>query len=431
MDRSLSSVSPAASAGTPGWSELKAELARVLDERLITPVFQPIVDLDSRRVVAYEALARGPEDSALEQPGAMFAVAREAGRLAELDHLCRAQAVRLALDAELSPGSGLFVNVEPDALDGSSVPEQPDELEAPAGLSPFLELTERALTARPAELLAEVARLRSLGWGIAIDDVGADTRSLALMPLVAPDVIKLDLRLVQDHPTTEVAEIVNAVLAERERSGATILAEGIETEAHLETARALGATLGQGWLVGRPAALPAQPTESAPAPPRLRHRPSGGGATPFGVVAPGRDVRRADKRLLLAMSLHLEHEAARVGPGAIILSAFQDASRFTPKTVRRYERLAATSSFVVALGTEMPARPALGVRGARLRSDDPLRGEWSVVVLGPHFAGALVAVDLDDDGPDMQRRFDYALTYDRDAVVEAARTLTRRVERIA
>jgi DICT domain-containing protein len=79
----------------------------------------------------------------------------------------------------------------------------------------------------------------------------------------------------------------------------------------------------------------------------------------------------------------------------------------------------------------MPARPALGVRGARLDPDDPLRGEWSVVVLGPHFAGALVAVDLGDDGPDMGRRFDYTLTYDRDAVVEAARTLTRRVERLA
>jgi hypothetical protein len=53
------------------------------------------------------------------------------------------------------------------------------------------------------------------------------------------------------------------------------------------------------------------------------------------------------------------------------------------------------------------------------------------VVLGPHFAGALAAVDLGDTGPDMDRRFGYALTYDRPTVVEAARTLTRRVERIA
>jgi DICT domain-containing protein len=115
----------------------------------------------------------------------------------------------------------------------------------------------------------------------------------------------------------------------------------------------------------------------------------------------------------------------------IILSAFQEASHFSAKTLRRYERLARESTFVVALGVGMPARPALGVRGATLDPSDPLRGEWSVVVLGPHFAGALVAVDLGDTGPDMDRRFGYALTYDRPTVVEAARTLTRRVERIA
>ena len=50
---------------------------------------------------------------------------------------------------------------------------------------------------RPAELLAAVERLRARGWGVALDDVGADHRSLALMPFVRPDVIKLDLRLVQ------------------------------------------------------------------------------------------------------------------------------------------------------------------------------------------------------------------------------------------
>ena len=64
------------------------------------------------------------------------------------------------------------------------------------------------------------------------------------MPLLRPDVIKLDLRLVQGQPTGDVAVIVNAVNAQRERTGAIVLAEGIETAAHLATARAMGATLG-------------------------------------------------------------------------------------------------------------------------------------------------------------------------------------------
>ena len=76
--------------------------------------------------------------------------------------------------------------------------------------------------------------------------------SLAFLPLLAPDVVKLDLRLVQERPGPAIAEIMNAVNADAERTGAVVLAEGIETEEHLVMARALGATLGQGWLFGRP-----------------------------------------------------------------------------------------------------------------------------------------------------------------------------------
>jgi DICT domain-containing protein len=97
--------------------------------------------------------------------------------------------------------------------------------------------------------------------------------------------------------------------------------------------------------------------------------------------------------------------------------------------VKRYERIAGQAAFVAALGSGMDPAPAPGVRGARLWENDALRGEWSVAVLGPHFAGALVAVDLgDQDRPEMERRFDFCLTYDRDLVIAAATTLMRRVE---
>ena len=67
--------------------------------------------------------------------------------------------------------------------------------------------------------------------------------------------IKLDLQLMQDSPSCEIAEVVHAVNAEAERTGALILAEGIETEEHLRRALALGASYGQGWLFGRPGEL--------------------------------------------------------------------------------------------------------------------------------------------------------------------------------
>jgi DICT domain-containing protein len=58
---------------------------------------------------------------------------------------------------------------------------------------------------------------------------------------------------------------------------------------------------------------------------------------------------------------------------------------------------------------------------------DPVRGEWDLAVVGPHFAGALVARDLGDSGPDLDRRFDYLLTYDRELVVDVASTLLARI----
>jgi EAL domain-containing protein (putative c-di-GMP-specific phosphodiesterase class I) len=76
--------------------------------------------------------------------------------------------------------------------------------------------------------------------------------SLAFLPLLSPDVVKLDLRLVQARASTDVAEIVNAVADHRERTGAVVLAEGIETAAQLAALRELGAELGQGYFLGRP-----------------------------------------------------------------------------------------------------------------------------------------------------------------------------------
>ena len=231
-------------------------LRRVLASGGLRAVYQPIVDLDTQLPVAYEALARGPQGSPLESPAALFGQAAAGGLVAELDRAARCAAVAGALAAGLRPPHTLFLNVEPSAVGG------PDPLlgREAGELRVVVELTERALAERPAEVLAAVRWLRERGCGIALDDVGVDERSLALMPFLAPDVIKLDMSLIQERrPSPTTARVLNAVAAEAERSGATLLAEGIETEAHLARARAVGATLGQGWYFGRPGELPAEP----------------------------------------------------------------------------------------------------------------------------------------------------------------------------
>ena len=84
------------------------------------------------------------------------------------------------------------------------------------------------------------------------------------MPVLYPDVIKLDLRLLRGRAPEDVARIVTAVGAEAEQRLATVLAEGIDSEEQLATARAAGATLGQGYLLGEPAPLPAELPEPGP-----------------------------------------------------------------------------------------------------------------------------------------------------------------------
>lgn len=403
-----------------------AGIDEVLEHGHVRSVFQPIVDLDSGAVVAYEALARGPQGP-LERPDLLFAAAREAGRLRELDELCRRTALTTAIATGVVAPLTLFVNVEPEVLDTAPLEELVAlGAAAPEGLQVVLEITERAIAARPAELLATVQRLRDAGWRIALDDVGAEDLSLAFMPLLRPDIIKLDLRLVQQRPGPKVAEIMNAVNAEAERSGTVVLAEGIEHEEHRRTALALGARLGQGWLFGRPgdALVPGAPVAPLQlrTPPVVRRQ-----ASPFACLPAGTPLRRSTKALLIEVSKHLEREAMRLGPTCTVVATFQEARHFTPATARRYGELVGRAGFVAAIGQGLDREPVAGVRGADLDADDAVRGEWDVAVLAPHFSAALLARDLGDTGADQERTFEFALTYDREVVADAAEALMSRV----
>ena len=139
-----------------------------------------------------------------------------------------------------------------------------------------------------------------------------------------------------------------------------------------------------------------------------------------------RTPQRGAKSLLVAVSKLLERQAGELHGLAVVLAAFEQARFFTPASAKRYAALANSTAFVVALGAGMPPEPVPGVRGADLQADDPVLGEWDIAVVGPHFAAALVARDLGDDGPDAARTFDYVLTYDRELVLEVARSLMTR-----
>jgi EAL domain-containing protein (putative c-di-GMP-specific phosphodiesterase class I) len=396
-------------------------LEEILDKGLLRSLFQPIVDLETRVLFGYEALARGPAGSEHESPQSLFAAAAAEGRLVELDSACQTAAVAGALTHGFASPLTLFVNVEPDTIGVEPLPA------IGPGLRTLVELTERTLASRLADLLPALQRARAQGWGVALDDVGADTRSLALMPLLRPDVIKLDLRLVQQHPTPEIAAIVGAVGEQAERSGATVLAEGIETEEQAEYARALGATLGQGYLFGVPAdGSVTTPVTTRPLPIHSAVLPHAW-RTPFELASPTHPVRRGSTRLVSTISRQLELQAASLSRTSLLISTFPDVGEFSAHMTPNYAQLAATVAFAAALAHDMPDEPSPNLRGFRIADDDPLRETWNVIVLGPHYASMIAARRRSlTRSPDGQA-FDFVFTYDRKLIIECAQALTLRI----
>jgi EAL domain-containing protein (putative c-di-GMP-specific phosphodiesterase class I) len=398
----------------------------LLTGRHVRSLYQPLVHRASGDVIGYEALARGPAGHALERPDRLFEAARAEDRLAELDWLCRVAAFDGALTGGLRPPTALFVNAEADVFDVPPPPEHAAILRRAAQhLKVLYEVTERGLSSRPAELLAEVERVRALGFGIAVDDLGTDWRSLALLPFIRPDVVKLDMALVQGPLTDQTRALAAAAAAYAAESGALILAEGIETAAHEARADLLGAQLGQGWRYGRPAALTTGAT--APLHPGARlvidTRPIEL-ATPGTIALTPQANAIATKDALVRISIAIERRAAEQTEPAVVLGAFQRAEFFLERRTReRYRRLAEGEAFVAAFGVGMSPAPAPGVRGAALTANERLAGEWHIIVVGPHHAEALFGRDLGDGGPDRQRRFEYLHTSDRELIVRAARSL--------
>src|SRR5829696_5004007 len=286
-----------------------------VDELDLRPVFQPIVDLRDGAVVGYEALVRGRDDAELHSAQALLAAARREDSMLALDLAARDAALRAAERAGLDAPFSLFLNTDPATLDGSA-PDRPS-----TRLTLLVEVTEQALIARPEPLLRALTRLRTAGWGIALDDVGADSRSLALMSMLYPDVIKLDLRLLGERSPEDRARIVTAVGAEAERRRATVLAEGIDSEEQLAGARAFGATLGQGYLLGTPGPLP----DPLPAPGRGLRLPGGAGdafgPAPWERVTNWRRPSRGSRRLANEATRVIVDHAAELGRTATVLAS--------------------------------------------------------------------------------------------------------------
>ena len=228
--------------------------------------FQPIWDLGGSRVLGYEALARFavPE---LNGPGDAFEVADSIGRGHELDAVCRRATLNAA---QILPDDVLlFLNVSPQTLEHDSLAgDSLVQAVRGAGLEPervVLEITERT-EARMEALRPEVDRLRSLGFKLALDDVGAGNAGLEMLRALPVEFVKIDRGIVASAVDDRSSRaVLLGIMAFARELDVFVIAEGIETETMLELARdpeplhkhvSLGAQGAQGYLLGRPGPAP-------------------------------------------------------------------------------------------------------------------------------------------------------------------------------
>ncbi len=244
-------------------SEMSAAIAVVVNDRLLRPVYQPVVDLATGRVIGFEGLIRPSAESGFADPGAMFVAAETVGRTVELDYACL-QAV-LAGAREIPDEQLLTVNVSPRTIEAPHFSaEMLLALLSRNGIAPgrvVVEVTEREQVEDIARLRANLAALQRAGLRIAADDVGAGNAGLRLLSQFRFDIVKIDLSLVQDGSERDASRAVLRSLRDlAQRWGASVIAEGIETISQLRSVRELGVTAGQGYLLGRPRPDPILPS---------------------------------------------------------------------------------------------------------------------------------------------------------------------------
>jgi diguanylate cyclase (GGDEF)-like protein len=245
-------------------------LADLIEHGELDVAFQPIWDLDRDEIFGYEALARPAARFGFDGPGELFELAEKLGNAHEVCEIARCSAIAAAGD--LPSGALLFLNVSPKSLERDTLAGTRliDTVEA-AGLSPHqvvLELTEHATT-RLRHVVREITRLRGLGFKIALDDVGAGNAGLELLCSAAVDFVKVDRSVIAKagHDASALG-VLEAVIVYAARTGATVIAEGIEDESQLALVRDPSSAgfaprhavrAGQGFLLGRPAPAFTQP----------------------------------------------------------------------------------------------------------------------------------------------------------------------------
>lgn len=228
--------------------EIQARLRAVLNGQHYTLVYQPIIKLVPYELVGYEALARFPVEP-VRTPDAWFCEAAEVGLQEELELAVLRKALQVV--RHLPANVYLSLNVSPNTILKGSLARV---LEGHPLERLMLEVTEHASISDYALVATELAPLRQRGLRLAVDDAGAGFASFRHILKLKPDVIKLDYSLIHNIDSDRDRRALAAALIRfADETGSKVVAEGVETEAELQTLRELNVNKVQGYLLGHPA----------------------------------------------------------------------------------------------------------------------------------------------------------------------------------
>ena len=233
----------------------KIKIKQIIDEKQLSPLFQPIIDLTVPNITGYEALIRGPEHTKLHSPNALFNEAKHNDLIVPLEYVCIEIACREFIKKNIQ--GKLFLNISPMSLVETHAEKHiveiiRDEFKLDQE-QVVIELSEQYPLEDYSLISDSIRFIRNSGYELAIDDLGAGYSSLRVWSEFRPEYVKIDRHFIAGINNDPIKYDFVRSIQEISRSlGCKVIAEGIESEAELKSVRSLGITHAQGFFLGRP-----------------------------------------------------------------------------------------------------------------------------------------------------------------------------------
>ncbi|WP_442595956.1 EAL domain-containing protein [Neobacillus sp. D3-1R] len=247
------------------FNEMFFNISKIVSQKDIKLLAQPIIDLETSEIKAWEMLTRGPSGTVLESPLQLFSVARQTGLLYELEMIV----LEKTLEQIKASGSyhDFFINFTPLTLGNSRFVRDVKKLLTKfKSISPSqitIEITERDSIEEIKDFVYNIKILRTMGFRIAVDDTGSGYASLNTISEVMPDIIKIDRSVIQNIDKNSVKEsMLKGLLLVAKETGSLVVAEGIENAEEALVLSRNKVDLAQGFFYARPKALQASAASS-------------------------------------------------------------------------------------------------------------------------------------------------------------------------